>query len=52
MIDSSGIYLTSRETANSPQPAALTKIKSKSIDRVGDQQVGLWSNEVSTPVGG
>jgi len=35
-----------------PQPAALTKWKYKGIYRVGDQQVGLWSQEMSITVGG
>ena len=35
-----------------PKPAALTKWKYKGIYRVGDQQVGHWSNEMSITVGG
>jgi len=35
-----------------PRPATLTKWKYKGIYRVNDQQVGLWSNEVSITVGG
>ena len=35
-----------------PMPAALTKWKYKAIDRVGDQRVGLWSNEATLTVGG
>ena len=32
-------------------PATLTKCKYKGIYRLNDQQVGLWSNEVSFTVG-
>ena len=35
-----------------PRPATLTKWKYKGIYRVGDQQVGNWSAEVSVNVGG
>ena len=35
-----------------PRPATLTKWKYKGIYRVNDQQVGLWSNEVTITVGG
>jgi len=35
-----------------PRPATLTKWKYKAIYRVGDQQVGNWSPEVSVSVGG
>jgi len=35
-----------------PQPATLTKWKYKAIYRVNDQQVGLWSNEMTITVGG
>jgi hypothetical protein len=31
---------------------ALVKCKYRSIYRVGDQQLGQWSNEVSITVGG
>ena len=34
------------------RPAMLTKWKYKAIYRVGDQQVALWSPEVSITVGG
>jgi len=33
-------------------PAAPVKWKYKAIYHVGDQQVGLWSNEATITVGG
>jgi hypothetical protein len=35
-----------------PQPSLLTKWKYRAIYRVGDQQVGQWSTEMSITVGG
>ena len=39
-------------TDTTPLPATPTKWKYRGIYRVGDQRVGLWSNEVSITVGG
>ncbi len=39
-------------TDTTPLPVTPTKWKYKGIYRVGDQRVGLWSNEVSIIVGG
>ena len=39
-------------TDNSPMPANKTVWAYQAIYRVGNQQVGLWSNSVSVPVGG
>ena len=43
---------TPNYTDTTPLPATPTKWKYKAIYRVGDQRVGLWSNEVSITVGG
>ena len=43
---------TPNYTDTTPLPATPTKWKYKGIYRVGDQRVGLWSNEVSITVGG
>ena len=42
---------TPNYTDTTPHPATLTKWKYRAIYRVGDQQVGLWSAEVSVNVG-
>jgi len=39
-------------TDTSAQPSTPTKWKYRAIYRLGDQQVGLWSNEMSITVGG
>jgi hypothetical protein len=39
-------------TDTQPLPAAPVKWKYRAIWRVGDEQVGLWSEEVSITVGG
>jgi len=39
-------------TDTCPPPATLVKWKYRAIYRVGDQQVGQWSNEMSITVGG
>lgn len=39
-------------TDPAPLPVALTKWKYRAIYRVGDNRVGLWSNEASITVGG
>ena len=39
-------------TDTAPQPSVLTKWKYRAIFRVGDQQVGQWSNDMSITVGG
>jgi len=39
-------------TDTTPRPAQPTKWKYRAIFRLGDQQVGQWSNEVSITVGG
>ena len=43
---------TPNYTDTAPLPATPVKWKYKGIYRVGDQRVGLWSNEVSITVGG
>jgi hypothetical protein len=50
------VFLTYDTTPNYtdtfPLPATPTKWKYRAIYRVGDAQVGVWSNEVSIVVGG
>ena len=43
---------TPNYTDTTPLPATLAKWKYRAIYRVGDAQVGAWSNEVSITVGG
>ena len=55
--DGKGFVLLNFDTTpgyidTAPMPAALTKWKYKAIYRVGDQRVGLWSNEATLTVGG
>ena len=50
------VFLTYDSTPNytdtAPQPAAPAKWKYRAIYRVGDAQVGVWSNTVEIMVGG
>ncbi|MFA6560763.1 MAG: hypothetical protein WCV00_02515 [Verrucomicrobiia bacterium] len=55
--DSKGFVFLANDTTpgytdTTPQPASPTKWKYRAIYRVGDEQVGLWSNEMSITVGG
>ena len=55
--DGKGFVLLAYDTTpnyedTTPPPAALTKWTYKAIYRVGDAQVGVWSNAVSVTVGG
>ena len=51
-----GVFLnidtTPGYTDSHPQPATPTVWKYRGIFRVGDQQVGQWTAEVSVAVGG
>ena len=50
------VFLTFDTTPNytdtAPLPATLAKWKYRAIYRVGDAQVGVWSNTVEITVGG
>jgi hypothetical protein len=55
--DSKGYVFLANDTTpgytdTTPFPAALTKWTYRGIYRVGDAQVGVWSNPVSVTVGG